>query len=324
MVRNHIALFAALISAATALAGSTSGPTFDESSWDFGPVPRGPAVTHQFRLTNHTGGPMHIASVRVSCGCTTAWALANDLAPGQESAIVAQMDTRRFSGDKTVTIFVQLDQPHWQEMQLVVHAYGTSDVSMNPESLAFGRIKRGTAPTARVTLTLQGDLQITASRAETAYIRPHVRELGRDGGTATYEVSAQLRQDTPVGIWYSDVWLYTNSASTPQMRVPLTVEIEKALSATPRVAVLGDVKKGGEAERRVVIRGDKPFRITSIAGTDDQLSAKDSTSESKPVHVLTIRLKAAKPGEFDRNLRVFTDLPEEREVTVRATAVVTP
>src|SRR5262245_34254592 len=93
---------------------------FDELSRDFGSVPRGPTLTHPFRLVNKTGARVHIASVRVSCGCTSAQALQQDLAPGQETAILVHMDTRRFTNTKNVTIFVTFDQPRFEEVRLWV------------------------------------------------------------------------------------------------------------------------------------------------------------------------------------------------------------
>src|SRR5262245_10626034 len=84
---------------------------FDDLSRDFGSVPRGPSVTHPFRIVNNTKQMVRIAGVRVSCGCTTARALQTSLAPGQETAILVQMDTRRFSGTKIVTVYVTFDLP---------------------------------------------------------------------------------------------------------------------------------------------------------------------------------------------------------------------
>ena len=57
-----------------------------------------------------------------------------------------------------------------------------------------------------------------------------------------------------------------------------------------------------------------PFKITAIKGTDDQLTVKDSTDEAKALHVLTVKLKAAKPGESSRTIRVITDLKEDGEI----------
>src|SRR5262249_28542355 len=101
-----------LASAGSASASSWAEGLFDDLSRDFGSVARGPILSHPFRLVNNTKQTVHIAGLRVSCSaCTTARALQTTLAPGQETAIVVQMDTRRFSNYKTVTVYVTFDQP---------------------------------------------------------------------------------------------------------------------------------------------------------------------------------------------------------------------
>src|SRR5438105_1598103 len=99
-------------------ASSWADGMFDELTKDFGSVPHGTVAVHPFRLVNNTVYPVHITNVRVSCGCTAARAVQTYLAPGQETAILAQMDTRRFYNIKTVTIFVQFDQPRFDEVRL--------------------------------------------------------------------------------------------------------------------------------------------------------------------------------------------------------------
>src|SRR3954449_2982924 len=107
MLRSFVTACACLaLAAAPAAAKPWADGFFEQQSHDFGSVPRGPMMTHYYRLTNNSQVPLHIAGVRVSCGCTSASALQQDIAPGQSTAILAQMDTRRFVGAKQVTIFV--------------------------------------------------------------------------------------------------------------------------------------------------------------------------------------------------------------------------
>jgi hypothetical protein len=110
----------------------------------------------------------------------------------------------------------------------------------------------------------------------------------------------------------------------PKVRVPLTVEIEPALSINPGSVALGPVKSGAESERKVIVRSSEPFRITRIEGTDDLWSVQESSPDSKPVHVLTVKLKGKNPGELSKTLRVVTDLKQEGDVEFQATAQVTP
>jgi len=332
MLRYSLVLLVGLGAPGLTSAGSWADAMFEDLSKDFGSVPRGPMLNYPFHLTNSTRSTVHITSVRVSCGCTSATALRDTLAPGQSTAVVAQMDTRRFSGPKAVTIFVQFDQPAWEEVRLWVQANSRDDVSISPEALAFGHIRRGSSPKNAVSISLLGDpnWQIQSAKSESNYVLTGLSAPKQSDSGVEYELTAQIRPDTPVGRWYTDIWLSTNNPATPKVRVPLNVEVEAALSMTPNGVVLGQIKSGGQAERKIILRGVRPFRVTAIKGTDRLVEVKDSTPTSKTVHVLTVTVKSPEPGAFNRPieinrvLRVITDLPEENEVPFSARARIEP
>ncbi|HEV3119409.1 MAG TPA: DUF1573 domain-containing protein [Gemmataceae bacterium] len=324
MLRNTLILLAGLWLAAPASAGSWADAMFDDLSKDFGSVPRGPAVAHPFRLTNNTGQQLHIRGVRVSCGCTTASAEETDIAPGKSTVVNASMDTRRFIGHKAVTVYVTFDQPQWAEVRLLVQADGRDDINVSPEAFALGQARRGSKPRGSINVTFYGntDAQITGVERESNYILAAVRETRRDGGEVSYEVIASIRNDCPVGKWYSDLWLKTNNPSMPRVRLPLTVEIQSPLTVSGGTVALGSVKAGTKAEKKIIVRGATPFKITKVQGTDDQLTVKDNTDGSKEVHVLTVTFRPTKLGDLDRKLKVITDLKDEGEVEFETTAKV--
>jgi hypothetical protein len=309
MSRYSLVVAALFWAAGQAPAASWADGLFDELSKDFGSVPRGPTVTHSFRIVNNKNTAVNISNVRVSCGCTTAYAVKTYLNPGEETAVVARMDTNRFIGPRTVTIFVQFDRPHFEEVRLWVQANSRTDFAVTPDTLALGTVKRGSSPSGTVDVVFYGTTaRITEIRSESNYIKPTFKEVRREGFESAYRVSAVMRSDAPVGKWYTDIWLKTDNATMPQIRVPLTVEIESALSLSTEGVALGQIKAQTESERRVILRGVKPFKITGFKGTDDQVGVRDSGSDSKAVHVLTVKVKADKPGEFTRTVRVQTDL----------------
>lgn len=326
MYRYSFILLIGLWAAGNAPAASWADALFDEQARDFGSVPRGPTLTHPFRVTNKTNAPVNISSVRVSCGCVTATAMQSFLQPGESTAIYAQMDTRRFNGAKSVTIYVQFNQPQFEEVHLVVQANSRDDVTLTPESLAFGQTKRGAGPTASINLSFLGGTQyrITEVRSESNYVQPSVKEVRREGNEVTYQLNAKLRPDVPVGKWYTDVWVTTNNPATPRVRVPLTVEVESALTVSPATAALGQVKAGDPIERKIIVRGTKPFKITGVKGGDGQLTVQAPGAESKAVHILTLSFKPSKTGEYTWNLQVLTDMKEDSEVEFQAKAQVIP
>ena len=322
-------LFVALAGmAGQAHAQNKSDGLFDELSRDFGSVPQGQILTHPFRIVNNTKQPVHIANVRVSCGvCSSARALQTYLRPGEETAIIATMDTNKFSNTKTITIFVMFDQPRFEEVRLWIQANSRQDVTYNPgNGIEFGRVKRGTEAESKVAVSFLGGAQtkVQEPKSDSNYVTPTLKVVQGANGETIYEISAKLRKDTPAGKWYTDIWLTTNNTSMPRLRVPVTVEVEAALSVTPSTVSLGTVKAGPESERKVIIRGARPFRIIGITGTDKQLQVRQTSTESKAVHVLTVTLNPMEPRDLFSKITVQTDLKTGADIEFNASAQVVP
>jgi hypothetical protein len=178
-----------------------------------------------------------------------------------------------------------------------------------------------------VTVTFLGSSQsrIVDVQSDSNYIQTDLQPLQRpESADVGYQLTASIRPDAPVGKWYTDVWVRTTSPDMPRVRVPLTVEIESALSVSPAAVTLGQVKVGDQAQRRVIVRGVQPFRITAVKGMDEQVTVQNSSTEKKPVHVLTVTLKGVKAGEVHHSLQIVTDMKEEGEIELKTSGQVLP
>lgn len=330
MYRYHVLLVALLGVAGQAHAQTKADGRFDEHSHDFGSVPRGQIVSHPFRIVNNTKQPMRIAArdgVRVSCGkCSSAYALKTYLLPGEETAIIAKMDTNQFIGMKVITIFVLFDQPNREEVRLLMQADSRDDVTYSPNNIALGQVKRGAEPEGKITIAFPGGTQtkILEVTSESNYVTPTMKEIKRGSGETVYEITAKLRKDTPAGKWYTDLWLKTNNASMKSLRVPVTVEVEAPLTVNPSSVSLGPVKMGTESDRKVIIRGVRPFRITGITGTDKQVQVRTTNNESIAVHVLTVTLNPNEIGDLTRRILIQTDMKTSGDIEFLAQAQVVP
>jgi len=254
MFRHSLALCVVL--SATALANANYESMFDEVNRDFGSVPRGQLMKHQFRFVNNTGQQVQIGGVRVSCGCTSARAVLTTVAPGQESYIDAQMDTRRFQGSKTVTIFVTFVSPKFEEVRLWVTANSRDEILFTPESIALGKVIRGKTPSTSMSIDFVGTTtRITEMKPESNYIQVKLDETKKPSGEFSYKLDATVRNDIPAGKWFTDVWLITNNPNLPKLRIPVNVEVEANLTASPSKVSLGTVQAGTETERKVILRG---------------------------------------------------------------------
>ena len=58
-----------------------------ETSFDFGRIPQGRPVTHNFEVVNKSNKPLMIENVEASCGCTTPEWSEQPIAPGASSVI---------------------------------------------------------------------------------------------------------------------------------------------------------------------------------------------------------------------------------------------
>jgi hypothetical protein len=327
MWRYTVVAMAAFLSPSPSLAGTWAEDLFDGLDKDFGSVPQGPELSHLFSIKNKTESIVAISSIRLSCTRCGGASLAKwQLKPGEETAIVGKMYTSSFVGPKTIWLYVQFSQPRAEEVRLSLRVNSRGDVSFNPDSLAFGRIKRGTGSTMASVITLYGDVrtQITEAYTESKKIQVSVKEVQRTSATVSYQLTAQLPPVLGVGTWWSEIWLKTTRADIPQLRVPLTVTVAPALRAAPAVVSLGQARIGDTVERKVIVRDTIPFAIKEIKGTDGQLDVQVATEGRKAVHILIVRLRAARSGTLDRTIQVFTDLNEEREVTFQTKGEIIP
>jgi len=325
-LRKTLALLFALAMTAPAWSASWADSMFEELSRDFGAVPMGQVLVHQFRLTNNTGKPVVIQDARASCTkCTSVSVLNNSLAPGQSTWITVQMDTSKFLGPKTVTISVTFAQPGFQEARLLVSAVSREDLSVTPDTLAFGQVKHGDSPTISVKVAFLGGGQarVVGVTSDSNYVQPSIKPLDRNGKFAEYELSAKLRPDVPAGKWYTLVWVKTNDPAIPAVSVPLTVDVTAPLDLSPPNVQLGEVKVGTLAERRVSLRGVQPFKITAIQGVSDDLQVKDTQDGSRQMHVLLVTFKPTHVGELTQTIKIVTDMKEgsDLDFEVRGKAI---
>ena len=325
MFCSRLILLAAFWAVAPVSAANWAEELFDSLKKDFGPVPRGPLLQHSFQITNRTKNVVTISSVRVSCGCVSAVVVKGTLQPGESTQLIANMDTTRFTGVRAVTIFVQFSQPALEEVRLVVQSDMRADFSITPGVLSFGQAKKGSTPSASVTVTFHGrpDARITKVKADSNYVQPRLTEVRRNELEVVYTLSAKMRADTPVGRWFTDVWLESSLPGLQAIRVPVNVEIQPALTVSPALLPLGSVSVNQEAKGRVIVRGTQPFKILSVKGQGEDLSITYD-AVAKELHILTIKAMPAKAGKWSRKLTVVTDLKEDAEVDLMLEADVQP
>jgi len=325
MTRFVLGVFVSLIAAVQAWAGASD--YFGELAKDFGTTPRGPVLTHYFTIKNTTAQAVQIGQPRVSCGCVSTQLLKSSLAPGESTAVLAMMDTRRIPQagvQKTVIVYVPFLTPVLEEVSLKVSAVARDDLVMTPETLAFGTLRKGQggAATTKVTLTTDPAWEIKEVSSSGAYVKPQAKLVSREGNSSTYEITATLDPACPVGDWTADVWLKTSNATIEKLRIPVRVTVVAPIALNPEKVRLADLKVGDTVEHRVILRGNHAFKVLEVKGGDDVVTLKPQSTEAMPVHVLTIAVRPTAAGDLARTFEIVTDDKEMSKLALPFKATV--
>ncbi|AGA29490.1 DUF1573 domain-containing protein [Singulisphaera acidiphila] len=319
------------LTAIPASAATWADPLFAEQGHDFGPVPRGGKVRHNFVMTNRLNEAVTIANVRASCGCTTGKASTSLVQPGQSAIIEAEMDTRNFVGAKATTLFVSLISASRgeAEVSLAVSSLILSDIVLNPGAIDFGAVARGQTPSQTLTIDRIGsanwrvERMISASRVLNATLT----ETSRQNSTVSYSLTVSLRPDAPAGVVRDEIRLLTNDKEAANIPILVTALLRGDLSARPSLVPLGNINSPTGGQGRFLVMSSKPFSIVEIEGAGDGFQFGPITNERKPVHVVTFSYKPEEGktrGDLRHLFRVKTDLPGEGPLEVTATLHVDP
>src|SRR5262249_12532103 len=130
---------------------------------DFGNVPRGTQLFHRFTVTNIYAVRMEITSVHVGCDCVRATAAKRVLEPRETTTIDVNMDAKRFTGSKTVTIRVTVGPEYTSTAELKVTANSRTDIVFNPSQVSFGSVTAGQTPDQTIEIEYAGKLEFKVS-----------------------------------------------------------------------------------------------------------------------------------------------------------------
>jgi hypothetical protein len=290
---------------------------------DFGSVPRGSQLFRRFKITNIYAVPMEITNLHPSCGCGSAKATKTTLQPRESGYIEVTLDTKRFTGLKKVTISVTVGPEFVSTADLRLSFNSRADVVYNPGQVNFGIVPRGKATDKQeVEVEYAGalDWKVTEVVTNDAPVEVSYKEWYRRPGKTSanevgYKISVALKADTPAGPFKQDLYLKTNDPACPLLPVLVEANVQAPLTALPEKADLGTVPIGQAVTKRVIVKGNKPFKIVAIDGQEDGVTA-ETPEPAGETHFVTIKWQPTKAGDVKRQLTVKTDLDKDATLAI--------
>ncbi|MEM9365727.1 MAG: DUF1573 domain-containing protein [Planctomycetota bacterium] len=284
-----LALVVGSASVGPARAGSWTDTVFPVKSHNFGTVAVGAKTEFRFPIHNTLSQPIHIRSVRASCGCTTPIIETESIAPGQSGSILARFNTPTFRGKKGATLTVILDQPVYAEIRLRVDGYIRSDMVFHPGSVDMGFVNQGEKKAGTTTIYYAGrsDWQVVNTISNQPWITANVTQLERGPNRANYRIDVTLREDAPEGFFQDELIIVTNDRNMPRVPLRVTGTVQTSLTIAPQAIAFGTVEPGQALTQRLVIRGRSPFLLESITcdGWNVEFTPSD---QAKVIHVVAV------------------------------------
>lgn len=305
---------------------------FTETKFDFGTVARGSDTVHKFAIKNIYKQDIELLSVSTSCGCTTPTIDKKVLKTGEIGYVTATFNTRTFTGIHGATLTVMIrwnDNGNWRhgEGQVRVDGNIRSDVVFTPGAVNFDKVDQGKAATQKVEVTYRGrsSWKINDVRGASDALEVELTQKQRYSGYVAYDLLVRLKDAAPAGVLNEQLVLVTNDEENPRIPIYVGGQVVSQLSISPESVMFNSVTQGEQATRRVLVRGQAPFKIVSIQ-CDDPESFKFSTdSESKDKHVVEIKFDAKKTaGDIKQQIHITTDMGNKLQATVTAYGTIVP
>jgi hypothetical protein len=297
---------------------------FQTTSHNFGTVARSARADFEFVLTNLYMEDVHVADARASCSCTEVSIRNPWLKTYERGAIVANFNTRAFTGQRGATITVTIDRPYPATVQLQVGGYIRDDVVFEPSGVDLGTVERGNGVERTVTVNYTGqnsNWQVLGVRSPNPNITADVYQTYRYWGQASYTLRVRLNRDTPNGYIKDHLVLLTSDSSAPQ--IPLEIEgwVRPAVTVSPASLFIGELQPGQQVTRQLVVQAKTPFRVLSVTGSQNLKvsTAANVSQEARPVHVIPVTITTnAHSGKLEEKIHIETDLNQGAELSTFA------
>src|SRR3954469_6260084 len=113
-------------------ASAPAALVFEKTELDLQPELGASKVDAVFKYENKGDTPVHIKSVKPSCGCTTAALAKNDVAPGEKGEITATFNIGAYTGTQVKTVTVETDDPKTPQTVLTFKAMIAQLLELQP------------------------------------------------------------------------------------------------------------------------------------------------------------------------------------------------
>ncbi len=312
---------------------------------DFGFVPNGSRLQHDFGVTNVSDVPVAVTVGKTSCNCTLASLKDDVLGPGQATSLTVRLDAAHSNQTQSVVSEVELlarpvskgspvERPSdaaIQQETVAVKASPTISMGLEPTTVSFGVVRRGEGVAKQeFTMRLPPGAQMTgwSTNAKTKAIQLHVEEALEDGSRVFHGVASVDPDQAPPNstLFKSEVIVdYKGSEGVGSLVLPVNGKFQEMISAEPDVVVWSAGQYHEIKSLSLVGPRAQPITIRSVSGGTGLVSwtIRENGSDLPSLDVKCVAPAGKKQAMAHGEIRVKCSLRDgTKECTVRIPVVV--
>lgn len=282
-----------------------------QPQFDFGVVPEGTRVKHDFEVLNSGGTELIIQQVVPSCGCTAAVAQDPKVPPGGKSVIHVEFDTTGFSGEKAKQARINTNDPVTPSTFVTLKGKVDTKLSFEPDRIQFNEFVSAVGnplPEVKVVARSNGSAQIVSVSPGSRALQINVLKSSPTEWEFVVKPSSEvlpgdIRDRVIIGLIEGDEKRETN--------IPVIGKATGPIMIKPSSVAMGILEGDAPIERRVQVesRGRRQFTIASIQSDNPLVKVSQKGIEAGKALVLIVRVD---PREIKSDLRstvtlIFTD-----------------
>jgi hypothetical protein len=284
---------------------------------DLGAGRLGEVVTGSFPIRNPGSGLLQYA-IQPSCSCGKIAPARGTVPPGRVQDVRVEVRLKEH-GRKPITLTIQTNDPRNPSASYGMFVTCIPPLRISPESVNFGRVRKGTGPRASVEVASSSGKPLSPGTAlEARSTNSYVTVSAERPGSGPARLVLAVSPDAPEG--YHAGTVIVGTSDEEEMEVPFSVEIGPAIQVVPRT-IRAEPDPATGRPRDVTLLAARPAADGSVVllrweGPEDiQVSPIPESSGS----VARSRVHwTAQPVPADRRLRLFfRGEPDPVDLTIR-------
>jgi hypothetical protein len=295
-------------------AGSGLQIEIDQSTIDFGIVPRHACRERVLHVSNRGGQPVRFLATDSDCTCLDSELGVRRLEPGQSAEWRIVLDTCDYTGEVRRHVWVNSDTRDAARVKVAVRYRVVDELFTRPSFVALGLI--GDEPIealVQVETCNEGSFELVAASSSD----PQVEVLiGRECVTRDEpgRVRVCVYGPVPEGRFRPVVWVDTTSSSVPRLRIPVFGESVCGLGCNSRRIVLGEIPLRTSHTKTVTFSCEPGVRVGGIRTSNETLDVTAIDRKNGTI-VVTLESNTRLPlGEFRGYLILEVNNGQARKV----------